>query len=116
MVEDEEWVRSYAQSVLRGAGFDVLTARDGLEAVAAFEENAERLAVVLLDAALPKLSGEQAFARMSSFNTEIPIIVTSDYDQESTAQRLLGKGISGSLQKPYGPGDLIDKLRQVLRD
>ncbi len=66
VAEDEPMVRDLAVRILTRAGYTVLLAADGAEAVEQFEANAEAISLVLLDAVMPKLTGHQAYDRMKA--------------------------------------------------
>ena len=114
VADDEEGVLAMAKMMLERAGFKVLTARDGAEAVELFRDHADEISAVLLDMTMPKLNGEEAFCEMRQIRSDVCVILSSGYDEQDATDRFVGKGLAGFLQKPYDFDTLLTKLRQVL--
>jgi len=114
VADDEEMVRTIARRILEEAGFEVIEAQDGQEAVRIFEERSDGIIAVLLDMTMPHMSGDEAFSRMRSISPGIRIILSSGYSEQDATSRFAGKGLTGFLQKPYRSTELLQKLRGVL--
>jgi PAS domain S-box-containing protein len=114
VVDDEEAVRTFAKRALQRQGFDVLEAEDGVAALEAYEENADRIAAVVLDLSMPGLGGEEVFRTLRSRNPDLRILFTSGYDPSDAASSIVGKEGVRFLQKPYRPKVLIRELRLLL--
>jgi hemerythrin-like metal-binding protein/PAS domain S-box-containing protein len=114
VVDDEDDLRMVACSALCRLGFQVLQARDGLEALQVFEANRERIRLVLMDLTMPRMDGEVAFRELRRASARMPIILSSGFGPEEAMQRFTGKGLAGFLQKPYRFQDLLDAVRQAL--
>ncbi|MCU1257281.1 MAG: Multi-sensor hybrid histidine kinase [Bryobacterales bacterium] len=112
IVDDEETIRRTAKLSLERHGFTVLLARNGMEGVDLFRASAERVSVVLLDMAMPVMSGEQAFRKMVAIRPGIPVVASSGFDEQETLARF-GEGLAGFLQKPYTAAQLARKLKEV---
>lgn len=113
VVDDEELVRSVAKAILEQAGFAVLTATDGREALDAFGRQSDGIDAVLLDMTMPRLSGEQVLREMRRIRADVPVILSSGYHELTAPPYLTETGRTGFVQKPYRPTVLIDKLREV---
>ncbi|MCR4316027.1 MAG: PAS domain S-box protein [Planctomycetes bacterium] len=116
VVDDEVAIRLLAQRVLTKAGFRVLLARDGQEAVDVFGANREAIRLVLLDMTLPKMSGEQVFRSIRMIDQSVKVLLTSGYNEQDATSRFAGKGLAGFIQKPYEPSDLLAKIAQILAE
>jgi two-component system cell cycle sensor histidine kinase/response regulator CckA len=114
VADDEEVVRTIARRILEEAGFEVIEAQDGREAVRIFEERADGIVAVLLDMTMPHLSGDEAFRQMRLISPGIRIILSSGFSEQDATSRFAGKGLTGFLQKPYRAIELLQKLRIVL--
>ncbi len=77
VVDDEEIVRSLAKRMIEEAGFTVLTANDGEEAVHLFREHQHEVACVLLDLTMPKMGGEEAFQAIRQICPGARVILSS---------------------------------------
>ncbi|MDQ6988908.1 MAG: response regulator [Mariprofundaceae bacterium] len=114
VVDDEEVIRDTAASILRDIGFEhVLSAQDGLEGVALYQEHQERIQFVLLDMTMPKLDGEATFRELRRINPDVVVILSSGYNEQDATQRFTGKGLAGFIQKPYLPEQLQSLLQEV---
>jgi PAS domain S-box-containing protein len=116
VVDDESIIRDLARSALEGAGFRVLEARDGLEAVAFFEAGLERADLVLLDMTMPRMGGADAFRRIRSLAPEVRVLLTSGYTQKEALESLVDLPPDGFLPKPFRIRELVAKVREMLRD
>jgi PAS domain S-box-containing protein len=115
VVDDESIVRKIATSVLERYGYAVVTAEDGREGVTRFRELHARLTVVLLDMTMPVLGGEEAFQEMRSIDPEVPVVLSSGYNEADAIRRFAGTGLAGVIQKPYTASALAEKLRNVIK-
>ncbi|MBZ0119928.1 MAG: PAS domain S-box protein, partial [Sandaracinaceae bacterium] len=114
VVDDEDSVRSVARRVLERAGFDVIDACDGHEAVDVFRERADEIAVVLLDMTMPRLSGEEAFRELRRIRPGVRVVLSSGYNEQEATQRFAGKGLARFLQKPWTASALVAAMRGIL--
>lgn len=114
LVDDEETVRAVTKRVLERAGFSVLSACDGVEGVEMFQANVDNIAAVLLDMTMPRMSGDDAFREMRRIRADIPIILSSGYNEPEALERFTSDGPSGFIQKPYRAEELMVKMRSVL--
>jgi signal transduction histidine kinase/CheY-like chemotaxis protein len=114
LAEDEEIIREMAQLELEAKGYRVLTAADGAAAVARYRENADKIDLVVIDMAMPRLSGPEVFEALKKINPNVRVVVSSGYSQEQEGQRMLQHGCLGFLQKPYNGGQLCRTVRSIL--
>ena len=114
VVDDEESVRAVAKRMLVSLGYDVLCASDGLKGIELFRENMERISAVILDIAMPHLSGEETFRELRRIKKDAFIILSSGYNAQEVTSRFGGRDLSGFIQKPYSLDDLSLVLHSVL--
>ena len=113
VVEDEE---SFVEALVVGLkreGFRVKVARDGLEALDAFE--AARPDLVLLDVMLPKMSGIDVCREIRSRSARVPIIMVTAKGSEIDTVVGLEVGADDYVTKPYRLRELVARMRAVLR-
>ena len=67
-----------------------------------------------MDLVMPEMDGEQTFREIRRLRPEMPVIVTSGYSEERTAERFSGDRIEGFLRKPYEPDELTEKVEAAL--
>jgi PAS domain S-box-containing protein len=114
VVDDEEGVRSVAARMLERFGFRVITAADGRAGVDLFREQADSVAVVLLDLTMPHLDGEQTMRAMQAIQPAARVVIMSGYDQQSLTERFADLRPAGFLQKPFQPATLQKMIERVL--
>ena len=115
LAEDEPMVRDLMAGALQGLGYTVFVAKDGEEAVQIFLQQRSKLALVVLDAIMPKLGGRQAFARMREIEPDLRAVFISGYSPEAPGiAELLVAGRVSMLQKPFLAVDLASQIRALL--
>ncbi|HWP67375.1 MAG TPA: ATP-binding protein [Candidatus Limnocylindria bacterium] len=110
LVDDDEGVRLTTAHMLRRLGCEVVPASDGEAALAILDANAAALHVVLLDMAMPGMSGEDLAATVRQRWPLLPIVVMSGYATQDLSRRLAQHTSLHFLQKPFG----LDALRSCL--
>jgi DNA-binding NtrC family response regulator len=114
LVEDEEQVRDLAERILLRAGYSVILAKDGEEAVQKFKQFAQSIDLEFLDVILPKLIGHQVMTIIKSEQPAMPTLLTSGYsEQEVHDNFMLVDGLE-LLQKPYSSMQLKTKIREIM--
>ncbi len=116
LAEDEPLVRNLAVRILRGAGYTVLTAADGAQAVEIFESHADAISLALLDAMMPKLNGHQVCQRIRLVKPDLPVVFCSGYDSQTGQLEFLLEKEVRLVQKPFDPETLLRAVREVLDD
>jgi hemerythrin-like metal-binding protein/PAS domain S-box-containing protein len=114
VVDDEEPLRLAAVQAFRRIGFETVEARDGVEAVRAFEAHRERVRLVLLDLTMPRMDGEEAYRVLRGHGLLAPVILTSGFAEVDVRQQFLSRGIAEFLQKPYRLASLVQAARKAL--
>jgi CheY-like chemotaxis protein len=114
LVEDEENLLSLMKLSLERAGYTVLTATDGMAAIKVFSLNKEKIALVLTDIGLPKLDGAAVVLSLMEIDPNVKIILASGYLEPNLKSNLLRSGAKDFVQKPYSPGVVLRKIREVL--
>ncbi|PYT66476.1 MAG: hypothetical protein DMG42_29265 [Acidobacteria bacterium] len=84
IVEDEEAVRALACELLESAGYKVLTAKDGTEALAVAEQSDEPIHLLLTDVVMPKVRGPELAKRLKGLRTKLRIVYMSGYLEYNT--------------------------------
>ncbi len=113
IVDDEAVVRRVTERVLLRAGYKVLLAENGREALRIVEEHAAEISIVLLDLTMPELSGEETFIAIHALAPALPVVMTSGYAAD-TSTHLTKEGLAGFLEKPYTGADLLTALDRAL--
>jgi two-component system, cell cycle sensor histidine kinase and response regulator CckA len=115
LVEDEPAVRALAQRVLERYGYSVIAAASGDEAIALAQGYNGAIDLLVTDMVMPGMSGREAAQRIQTVRPTTPVLYTSGYTPEATAQHndVITAG-APFLQKPFTPATLAAKVRSVL--
>jgi two-component system cell cycle sensor histidine kinase/response regulator CckA len=111
VVEDDERIRGLLDSVLKDNGYDVIVARNGVEALELSARNG--IDLLLTDVVMPELGGPELADRMAERNPELHVIFMSGYSEEILSSRLGGPARM-LLEKPFSLPDLLDSVRASL--
>ncbi len=112
VVDDEKALRDFVRRNLEIRGFEVLSATNGLEALAHFQNN--MLNLVVLDLMMPHMDGLEVVRRIRK-SSLVPIIILSAMGEEEDKIRALDLGADDYLAKPFGVGELLSRIHAVLR-
>jgi len=114
VADDQPEVLATAERILQHAGLTVLSASDGREGVRLFEQRADEISLVLLDATMPGLSGEEAVDEIAHIRPDVPVLICSGYAAEDVTRRFAGKPVAGFLSKPFEMAQLIREVRKAM--
>lgn len=106
VVDDEEAIRQVAAEVLGQAGYEVMVACDGRQALELFTPATRTYRVVLLDLSMPRLDGLETYKMIRELKSVVPVVLMSGYEEEAALERFAGLGIRAFLQKPFTPAGL----------
>ncbi len=112
VVDDENAIRRYLKTALAAQGFGVYEAANGQEALSAVVEN--RPDVIILDLGLPDFDGIEVTRRLREWS-QTPIIILSVREAEQDKIAALDAGADDYLTKPFGTGELMARMRVVMR-
>ena len=112
VVDDEKSLRDFVRKNLEVRNYKVLTASNGLEALALF--NTERIDLVILDIMMPHLDGLETTRRIRQ-SSIVPILVLTALGEEADKVRAFDYGADDYLTKPFGIGELLGRIKAVLR-
>jgi PAS domain S-box-containing protein len=114
LADDEETVRNLGRRMLQRAGFDVIVAADGREAIEKFAAEKDTIALVVLDLTMPHSDGEVCYREMRQLKPGVKVILSSGYNEQDIVSRFAGKRLAGFVQKPYTTEELLSKIREAL--
>ncbi|HNX95140.1 MAG TPA: response regulator [Holophaga sp.] len=109
IVDDEEAIITALTRILRTLGFTVESARDGREAIEHLQADTP-FELVIMDLSMPRMGGREAFHAIRAMRPELPIILSSGYDEQQVVEELTRQGLAGFLPKPYR----LQELRQII--
>jgi hypothetical protein len=114
LVEDEELVRMMLVEVLKAAGYTVLDARHGDDALTLADRFQEPIDLLVTDMTMPGFSGSELARRMREKRPSLRVLYISGYTEQEAAQWARGNQPIHYLQKPFHPDAFLTKARQIL--
>jgi CheY-like chemotaxis protein len=114
LVDDDEIVLSSTGALLERMGFTVLTAMDGVEAMAAFHQRSNDIRCVITDLSMPRMDGWETLAALRQLKPDLPVILASGYGKAQILSTGHVEHPQAFLGKPFSFRQLRDTLGQVL--
>jgi two-component system cell cycle sensor histidine kinase/response regulator CckA len=117
VVEDEPALRQAVSRTLEHQGFQVIQAGDGSEVLSRWINDLPRVDLLLTDVVMPEgLNGLELAAKLRQIRPDLPVILMTGYSAELLKHGFEVPPGTGFLQKPCGPRELLDAIRQTLAD
>lgn len=114
LVEDEELVRHFMEKTLDRAGYRVITARDGEEAIVKFKQHIQSISLIISDMVMPNKSGLEMYHEISRIRPRMKVLFVSGYSSYLIENEGLSPDYSDFITKPLSKNDLLRKTRELL--
>ena len=114
LVDDADMVLDVGKEILEALGYTVFLARSGKEAIEVYENNKEKIAMVILDMIMPGMGGGEVYDQLKEIHRDIKVLLSSGYSIEGQATEILRRGCDGFIQKPFNIEKLSRKIREIL--
>ncbi len=116
IVDDEAVIREISKTSLEEYNYQVLTASDGIEAIAVYVQNKNDISVVIMDIMMPSMDGLNAIYNLQQINPQVKIIAVSGLPSTEKITAAKKAGVKAFLAKPYTSKDLLQKLHELIHD
>jgi signal transduction histidine kinase/CheY-like chemotaxis protein len=114
LVDDEEYIRDLGTRILERAGYAVITASNGREALVIYAREQSNIALVVLDLIMPQMEGKQCLEELLTINPHVKVIVSTGYSLDARERLHLGGLARGFVNKPYEVKQMVQAVREVL--
>ncbi|ARV59401.1 histidine kinase [Nostocales cyanobacterium HT-58-2] len=114
VVDDEAAILEITKTSLEDYNYKVLTASNGIEAIALYAQHQEKISLVLMDMMMPSLDGLTAIRILQEMNPKIKIIAISGIARDDQFVEAANAGVDAFLRKPYNIYDLAYAIHNVL--
>ncbi|HKQ62237.1 MAG TPA: PAS domain S-box protein [Candidatus Polarisedimenticolaceae bacterium] len=114
LAEDEDGLRTLTRHVLQSCGYTVLEATGGSEALQLCQNHAGPIELLVTDVVMPEMSGRQLAERLQAARPGIKVLYLSGYTEDAMLRHGVQRAEAAFLQKPFTPGALARKVREVL--
>jgi PAS domain S-box-containing protein len=110
LVDDEAQIIEVTKTILENYNYQIITARNGKEAIDIYTQNQDEIKLVLMDIMMPEMDGNAAICKLKEINPQVKIIACSgrNIEPDNEAQ------VAAILLKPYSNQELLEKLNFVL--
>lgn len=117
VIDDSPLVLAMASDALKAAGFEVLTATNGIEANSFIFSTNNRPDLIILDIMMPLLDGNKKakILKDKDFSKDIPILFISSKDEAELARLAADSGVDGYICKPFTPQTIVNSVRKALK-
>jgi two-component system cell cycle sensor histidine kinase/response regulator CckA len=114
LVDDEDLVRDIGGRILTRAGYRVLTAVNGKEALEVYRAGRQDISLVILDLIMPEMGGKQCLEEILKIDAQARVLIASGYSVTGSSNEALAVGAKGFVNKPYDTRALLTMVREVL--
>lgn len=113
LVDDDPGITGGLCPILQRDGFEVTVAEDGLAALEVVA--ADAVDIIVLDVMMPGLDGRETLRRLRADGHTVPVVLLTSVGEAAERARALDEGADDYLNKPFDAGELISRVRAVLR-
>jgi PAS domain S-box-containing protein len=114
LVEDDSSVRELTREILENAGYRVLEAANGSEAIRIFQQHQEEVELLLSDVVMPRMSGRDLLNRLQDQKPGLKAVFMSGYTDNAIVHHGVLEKHTHFIQKPFSPSTLLQKVREAL--
>jgi PAS domain S-box-containing protein len=114
VIDDEEIIRRTARSALEHYGYTVMVSENGADGLAILASAENMVDLVVLDLTMPAMSGGETFQRLRAMRPNLPVILSSGYNEIEATRTLPDEGFAGFIQKPYSASHLAEQVKIAL--
>ncbi len=114
LVDDEDAVRTLGAEMLELAGYTVLTASNGREAMEVYRNNRDSISLVILDLVMPEMSGRKCLEELLKINPDVNVLIASGFSVNGPAKEARESGAVGFLSKPFDLKQILLAIRKCL--
>ncbi len=112
VIDDQDTVCEAVVDILDLESIPVITALSGQEGIDIYCKRQADIGLVLLDLSMPGMNGHETYEGLHKINPQVPVIVSSGYDEKEVLRRFGGTGLVGFLKKPYNLVALLETVKQ----
>lgn len=112
VIDDQETVGEAVTDILDLENIPVFTALSGQAGIDIYREHQAKIGLVLLDLSMPGMNGYETYRALRQLSSQVPVILSSGYDEKAMLQRFDKTELVGFLKKPYNLGALIETVKQ----
>ena len=114
VVDDEPLIKELANRVLTKAGYSVITAGSGREALEIYSKKKSEIALVILDLIMPEMGGKQCLEQLIKIDPQVKALIASGFAIKGETKTFVDARAKGKVSKPFNIRDLLRSIRAIL--
>jgi two-component system cell cycle sensor histidine kinase/response regulator CckA len=114
LVDDEEGVRDLGKRMLGAAGYSVLTASNGNEALKVYRKRRTEISLIILDLIMPELGGKDCLKELLKLDPQIKVLISSGFAPDDATREIVQTESKGFIDKPFKRTEMLRMIRNVL--
>ncbi len=116
VVDDEPLIADLGKKVLEKAGYSVLTATSGKEALDVYSQHKSHIALIILDLIMPGIGGKQCLEELLKINPQVKVLIASGLAVTGETKAFLDSAAKGMVSKPFNMKELLRSVHQLLNE
>jgi two-component system, cell cycle sensor histidine kinase and response regulator CckA len=114
LVDDDETLRTLGTEMLQVAGYTVLTAKNGREALEVYSRNKDEISLVILDVVMPEMSGKQCLDELTRIDPQAKVLIASGFSSNGPGKDVLQSRGVEFIAKPFDLKQILLAVRRCL--
>jgi DNA-binding NtrC family response regulator len=114
LVDDDDHVRGLGARILKRAGYDILTAVNGKEALQVYKRAQEKIALVILDLIMPEMGGKECLGELLKIDPEAKVIISTGASADDELKEAVKPYAKSLVNKPYEISQLLHAVQAAL--
>jgi CheY-like chemotaxis protein len=114
LVDDEKFIRELGVDVLGQAGYTVLIAGNGEQALEVYRKERDRVDLIILDLIMPGMGGSKCLEELLKIGPQARVLIASGYSPDASTKGALETGAAAFINKPYDTKQLLELVRKIL--
>jgi PAS domain S-box-containing protein len=115
LAEDDASVREFHKTLFESAGYQVITACHGMEALGKFRKHQEEIDILVFDVIMPRMNGKEAYGHIRKMRPGIKVLFLSGYAGDVLNEAGVARDLEPFLDKPANPGKLLTTVHELLK-
>jgi two-component system, cell cycle sensor histidine kinase and response regulator CckA len=116
LVDDDDNVRDFGERILKRAGYDILTAANGKEALKIYTKEHDNIALVILDLIMPEMGGKECLGELLKIDPETKVIISTGASVDDEVKEAVKPCTKGLVDKPYEISQLLHAVETALEE
>lgn len=116
LAEDDSIIRELLTAMLKTAGYELVTATDGVEAVEAFRAHGDKVHLIITDIGMPRMNGIEAIVIIRKMSETVPIMILSIWEQADYKKIADDNKVKEYMKKPFDVHELMKRVGELVQN